>query len=107
MPDDDYRCVTVRSRLEERADSFNRRLIAFWSLFLREQKEAYGRVYAETSVLEVHGDRVARQYLVGADVVKTIERCMKEAGVDHDPIDVDDVYSRYEATSPEWFQIPH
>jgi hypothetical protein len=29
------------------------------------------------------------------------------AGIEYDPIDPDDLYSKYEATPPQWFQIPH
>jgi hypothetical protein len=107
VPEDDYLCLTVKSHSGENAESFNRRLITFWSQMLREQKDAYVRVYAETSLLGAHGDRASRQYLVGADAIATIERSLGEAGVDHDPIDADEMYSRFEATSPDWFQIPH
>jgi broad specificity phosphatase PhoE len=107
VTEDDYFCVTVKSHPSEDAESFNRRLIAFWSRMIREQKDAYVRVYAETSAIVAHGDRASRQYLVGSDAVELIARNMREAGVDHDPVDADEVYSRFEATSPDWFQIPH
>jgi antirestriction protein len=105
--DDEYCCVTVKSHPTEGRESFNRRLIAFWSRMLREHKDTYVRVYAESSVLGSQGERVTRQYLVGRDVVATIERNMGEDGIEHDPIDANEVYSRFEATSPDWFQIPH
>ena len=107
MTEDDYLCVTVKSHPNEDIESFNRRLTAFWSRMIREQKDAYVRVYAESSALDAHGDRASRQYLVGADAVEAIERFMVEAGINHEPIDADEVYSRFEATSPDWFQIPH
>ena len=74
---------------------------------LREQKNSYEGVFAETTVMEADGDRAMRQYLIAADVVEAIEKWMTGAGVDHDLIDNDEVYSRFEATSPDWFQIPH
>jgi hypothetical protein len=74
---------------------------------LREHEETYEHVYAETSVLGSHGERALRQYLVGMDAVEVIARNLRESGIDFDSIDEDEVYSRFEATSPDWFQIPH
>jgi hypothetical protein len=103
----DYVCVTVRSRPGEGADAFGKRLIGFWSDVLRARKPDYERVYAETTRFEPAGDRVTRQYMMEAGVADVIAGEMSRAGIDHDPIDPDDVYSKYEATPPEWFQIPH
>jgi hypothetical protein len=103
----DYVCVTVRSRPGERADAFGKRLTAFWSDVLRARKPDYERVYAETTQFEAAGDRVTRQYMMEAGVADLIAAEMDRAGIDHDPIDADDVYSKYEAAPPDWFQIPH
>lgn len=104
---DEYVCVTVRSRPGESADEFNKRLIEFWSGMIRGRKDEYDRVYAETSRFGSAGDRVTRQYLVAADVADMVADELSAAGVEHDPIDAADLYSKYEATPPEWFQIPH
>ena len=104
---DDYVCVTVRSRSGELADGFNKRLIDFWTALLRARKDEYERVYAETTRFAEDGDRVTRQYLVGVEVAGVLANELTSAGIDHDPIDVDDLYSKYEAAPPDWFQIPH
>ena len=104
---DEYLILTVKSRAGEAADQFNVRLIAFWSHFLRTLPDEYERVYAETTRFEAAGDKVTRQYMVGADVADTVIGQLAAAGVEHDPIDPDDLYSKYEATPPQWFQIPH
>lgn len=104
---DEYVCVTVRSRPGEPADEFNKRLIGFWSGVLRASKPDYERVYAETTRFASDGGRLSRQYLIGADVADALAGELTAAGLDHDPVDADDLYSKYEATPPEWFQIPH
>lgn len=103
---DEYVCVTLRSRPGEAADAFGKRLIEFWTGMLRRWPDEYERVYAETSRFATDGDRVTRQYMVGTDVAELLATELAAAGIDHDPIDADDTYSKYEATPPEWFQIP-
>ena len=104
---DEYLCLTVRSHPAEPADGFNKRLIDFWSGVIRTRKDEYDRVYAETTRFAPAGDRLTRQYLVAADVADAVAGELAAAGIDHDPLDPDDLYSKYEATPPEWFQIPH
>jgi hypothetical protein len=104
---DEYLLLTVKSQTGEAEDRFNGRLIAFWSHFLRTRPAEYQRVYAETTRFEAVGDRVTRQYLVAADVVDVVTEHLAAAGVAHEPLDRDDLYSKYEATPPQWFQIPH
>ena len=107
MTVDDYVCLTVRSRLGESADAFNKRLIDFWSAMLRGRKDDYDRVYAETTRFADEGGRLTRQYLVAAESADMVVSELEAADIDHDPVDIDDLYSKYEATPPEWFQIPH
>jgi hypothetical protein len=40
-------------------------------------------------------------------VAELLERELAAAGVEHAPIDRDDVYTKYEAVPPEWMQIEH
>jgi hypothetical protein len=103
----EYLCVTVRSRPGEGTDAFNKRLIAFWTDVLRARKADYERVYAETTRFEPADDRMTRQYMIEAGVADVLGTAMSGAGIDHDPIDTDEVFSKYEATAPDWFQIPH
>ena len=104
---DEYLVVTIRSRPGESADGFNKRLIDFWSGMLRTRQDDYERVYAETTRFATEGDRLTRQYMVGAEVADVLAGELAAAGIEHDPIDPDDLYSKYEAAPPEWFQIPH
>jgi hypothetical protein len=103
---DDYLCVTVKSRLGETADAFGKRLIDFWTGILRKWPDQYKRIYAESAGFG-GADRLSRQYMIGMDVAGLMEKELAAADIEHDPIDADDVYSKYEATPPEWFQIPH
>jgi len=104
---DEYVCVTLKSHSGEGADAFNKRLIVFWSHMIRDQPDAYLHVYAETTRFESDADRVTRRYFVGTGAVEILQAELAVAGIDFDPIDVDDLYPKYEATPPEWFQIPH
>jgi hypothetical protein len=104
---EEFVCMTVRSRPGESADGFNKRLIDFWSGMLRARKADYERVYAETTRFAAAGDRLTRQYLVESATAGVLADELTAAGVDHDPPDLGDLYSKYEAVPPEWFQIPH
>jgi len=102
-----YVCVTVQSRPNEPADGFNKRLIDFWTGMIRKWPEQYKQVYGETTRFAPDGDRLCRQYMIEGGIAELLGTELTAAGIDHDPIDDDDVYSKYEATPPEWFQIPH
>jgi hypothetical protein len=104
---DEYLCVSVKSRSGEGTDDFNKRLIDFWSHMIRDRPAEYVDVYAETTRYEPFGDCMTRKYLVGVGAAAVVESELTTAGIDFEPIDADDVYSKYEATPPEWFQIPH
>ena len=107
MTVDEYVCLTVRAHPGESADAFTKRLIDFWSGMLRSRKADYERVYAETSQFGNDGSRLTRQYMVEAAVAEVLTGELAAAGIDHDAPDPEDHYSKYEATPPEWFQIPH
>ena len=104
---DEYVSLTVKSQPGEGADHFNKRLITFWTHVIRTRSDEYEQVYAETTRFDPCGERLTRQYLVGADVADVVTAELTAAGIDHDPVDPDDLYSKYEATPPQWFQIPH
>jgi hypothetical protein len=104
---DEYVCVTVRSAPAEGEDPFNKRLVAFWSHMLRDRPEDFERVYAETTKFQPAGAAVTRTYLVELGTAAVLAAELAGAGIDHAAIDADDVYSKYEATPPDWFQIEH
>jgi hypothetical protein len=104
---DEFVYATVKSRPSEGPVDFQKRLIAFWTHILRTRPDDYAQVYAETSRFESSGDVVTRQYMVSAGVADVLAEELRRAGIDHDPINLDDLYSKFEAAPPEWFQIPH
>lgn len=104
---DDYLCITILAGSGESEADFRGRLSAFWTMMLREHEADFEKVYAEMSAFERHEQRLGRKYLVEADVAHRVTEQLLRAGLDHLPLDPDDVYSKYEAVPPEWFWIEH
>ena len=104
---DEYVCITVLSNPSESQADFSARLSRFWTHMLRTRKPDFEKVYAETTAFAPTGDRLSRQYLAELTVIGVLKDEMRTAGVAFAPIDPDDLYSKYEAVSPEWMQIEH
>jgi hypothetical protein len=104
---DDYLCITVVSKPGEAQSDFAARLSQFWTHMLRHHPDDFEKVYAETTAFESKGGTLSRQYLVEEGVVDLLEREFTAAGLGHEPIDRDDLYSKYEATPPDWMWIEH
>jgi len=104
---DEYVCITVLSQPGESQADFSTRLSRFWTHMLRNCKADFEMVYAETTKFVPNGERLGRQYLAAADVIDVLETEMQSAGIDFEPVSRDDIYSRYEATAPDWMQIEH
>jgi len=104
---DEYVCITVVSQPGESQADFSARLSRFWTHMLRDRKAQFEMVYAETTKFASHKDRLSRQYLAQMEVIDILESEMQTAGVDFEPVNRDDVYSRYEATPSDWMQIEH
>lgn len=103
----EYLCLTLLAHPAESEAAFKSRLTAFWTLMLRNRPDDYEKVYAEAVRFGSEDGRVSRQYLVEADGVETLARELSANGIQHAPIDLDEVYSKYEAATPDWFQIEH
>lgn len=103
----DYVCITVHARPGEEEPDFSARLSAFWTHMLRDAKPDFEKVYAETTAFGEHQGSLSRQYLAELSVADRLERELAAAKLDFLPIDRDDLYSKFEATSPEWMQIEH
>ncbi|OWK45006.1 hypothetical protein [Fimbriiglobus ruber] len=103
----EYVCVTLQSKPRESEAAFKARLASFWTHMLRAHPDDYEKVYAEATAFETAGGVVSRQYMVEVDGTAALTRELGGQGVDFLPIDEDDTYSKYEATSPDWFQIEH
>lgn len=104
---DDYLCLTLLSRPGEAQAAFAARLSAFWTRLLRERETLFEQVYAETTRFEGGGDRLSRQYLIAIPSAADLEAELRGASIDHEPLDRDDTFSKYEATAPDWMQIEH
>lgn len=104
---DEYVCIVVCSLEGESGADFSARLSKFWTGMLRDCKDDFEKVYAETSEFDEEGGKLTRTYLAEADVVDLLEERLRAAAIHFKPIDRDDLYSKYEAVSPEWMQIEH
>ena len=103
----EYLCLTLRSRPDESEPNFKLRLSMFWTKMLREHPSDFERVYAETVKFETHGTQLSRQYLVEASVIPLLEIELRTVGIEFDEVDPVEIYSKYEATPPEWMWIEH
>lgn len=107
MSDEDiYLCLNVVASAGESETAFKSRLTAAWTHLLRTAPDTYKAVYAEAKEFET-SDRVSRAYMVEAEAAEAVVAALATQGVAAQPIDPDDVYSKYEASGSEWFQIPH
>jgi len=104
---DEYVCITVLSKPGESEADFSARLSRFWTHMLRTRKPDFEKVYAETTAFEDNGEQLARQYLAELAVADVVESELHAAKLDFEPVDRDEVYSRYEAVPPDWMQIEH
>lgn len=103
----EFLCLTVSSGAGESESAFAARLSEFWTKMLREFSDDFEKVYAETIEFETKGDKQTRQYLCEEDAIEQVVRQLKLANIDHDEIDPDDRWSKYEASPNEWWQIEH
>jgi hypothetical protein len=104
---DEFVCLTILAHPGEPEAAFKSRLTAFWTHMLRTKPDDYEKVYAEAKAFETTGGRVSRQYMIQPDVAEVMATELTALGVAFEPIDPDDTYSKAEASSSEWFQIPH
>lgn len=100
-------CITVCSAPGETPADFAARLSRFWTHMLRTRLDDFERVYAEMTQFEQARDRWTRKYALEPAVVDRLEAEMARAGVEHEPIDREDTYSKYETVAPDWMQIEH
>ena len=104
---DEYLCATVKGNPGEAEAAFKGRLTAFWTHMLRARPDDYEKVYAEATKFEADAGVVTRQYMVQTDGVAGLLAELTAAGLAYDPPEEDETYSKYEATSPDWFQLEH
>lgn len=107
MAESEYLCVTLLAAPDETEAAFKARLTAAWTQVLRSDKDTYDAVYSEAKAFELLGGRVSRAYMVTAEAADAVAAALTAAGVEVGEVDPDDVYSKYEASGSEWFQIAH
>jgi hypothetical protein len=103
----DYLCLTVISEPNEGEANFKARLTAFWTHMIRNRPDDYEKVYAEATAFGLDEGRVSRQYMVDEAAVDPVLQELTAHRIAHLTVDRDETYSKYEAVSPDWFQIDH
>jgi hypothetical protein len=104
---DEFVCLTVRSAAGEAAGDFSALLSRFWTHMLRSRPDEFESVYAETTAFENEDGRLTRKYALKEDVLTLLETELTSAGVEFEPVDRSEVYTKYETAAPEWMQIEH
>ncbi len=103
----DYFCLVLLAKTGESEAQFKGRLSAFWTFMLRQHPATFEKVYAETAAFEEKEGRLGRKYLIETGIVAELESQLRAQTMDYEPINQDEVYSKFEATPPEWFWIEH
>ena len=103
----EYILVTVCSKKEESENTFSQRLSLFWTQMLRQNPEEFEQVYAECSEFENHAEILSRKYAILPELASPLKTKLLNEGFDVLDIDIDDFYSPYEITAPDWMQIEH
>jgi hypothetical protein len=104
---DEFVCLTMLSEPGETEAAFKLRIVSFWTHMLRNHPDEYEQVYAEARDFETHTGRVTRQYMVRPEIAELLQQTLTSQKIAAEPIDLDDTYNKAEASSSEWFQIPH
>jgi hypothetical protein len=100
-----YLCLTLLANEHESETAFKSRLSASWTHLLRTQPDAYRALFAEAKEFDIISGRLSRQYVIEADAAATVAMALAQRGVESLPLDPDDIYSKYEASSSDWFQL--
>jgi len=103
----DYLCLTLVANAGETESAFKSRLTTFWTHLLRTAPDTYEAVFAEAKEFDTTTGCVSRAYMVEVDAAEAVTAALSASGIATLPLDRDDTYSKYEASSSEWFQIPH
>ncbi|CAN5139477.1 hypothetical protein BH11PLA2_BH11PLA2_47800 [soil metagenome] len=103
----EYVLITLVSATAEAEAAFKGRIAAFWTHMVRNQPDEYEKMYAEATKFVTGEGCLHRQYMAEAGVIEVLTRELTAAGLAFEPVDEDDLYSKYEATPPDWFWIEH
>jgi hypothetical protein len=103
----EYILITVCSKKDESENTFSQRLSLFWTQMLRQTPEEFEKVYAECSEFENHAAILSRKYAILPELAAPLKTKLLNEGLHVLDVDIDDFYSPYEITAPEWMQIEH
>ena len=103
----EYVCLTLLAEPGESEPAFKGRLASFWTHMIRHRPGDYERVYAEAVAFETEGGKLCRKYMIEPNVFAALAAELTAHAVAFAEVDVDDLYSKAEASSPDWFQIDH
>ena len=104
---DRYLCLTIRSRAGESEAAFKTRLAGFWTYMIRSKPDDYEKVYSESVKFEREEAALLRQYMFEIEALTVLNEALQLNGIEFDEVDESDTYNTAEASSSEWFQIPH
>jgi hypothetical protein len=104
---DEFLCLTILANPGEPQPAFKLRLVEFWTHMLRTKPDDYEGVYAEAKDFDSEGERICRRYMVEVDALPAVLTELRATGMSFAEVDDDDTYNKAEASSSEWFQIPH
>ena len=103
----EYVCLTLLAEAGETEAAFTSRLTALWSRMLKTTPDEYERIYSEAVRFEREGATVARRYMIDPAVLGTLLPLLDAEKIGSLPVDADELYSKAEASSNEWFQLEH
>ncbi|NBR05269.1 MAG: hypothetical protein EBT92_05810 [Planctomycetes bacterium] len=74
---------------------------------LRQSPEEFEKVYAESSEFENQAGVLKRKYAILPELTEFLKNKFLSERLNVLDIDIDDFYSPYELTAPDWMQIEH
>jgi len=104
---EDYLGISLQSTVAESEIGFSSRLSGFWTEMLRKHPTQFEGVFAESVKFEKRNDTLIRHYLVHKNNIDFIANRLKDVGISYLDINREDFFSKYEASSPDWWQIEH
>jgi hypothetical protein len=105
--DPEYVCVSVPGHRDETEAAFRARLTQFWTHMVRTLPEVYESVYAEATAFGQAAGTLTREYMMTPDAYAVIGQELIAQGFAAPTADEDELYTKYEATPPDWFWLEH
>ena len=103
----EYVCLTLIADPGETEALFRSRLTSLWSHMLKTSPADYEMIYSEAVEFETSRDIVTRRYMVDPAVLPALLPILESRSLFALPVDADELYSKAEASSNEYFQIDH